>query len=72
MKKRFLGKSCLPMLAVSGVLFIGGCDLAGFLNRARIGFSEQAGVFAFNLLVDAVGEPDLGALTLIPSETMEP
>ena len=70
MKKRFLGKSCLPMLAVSGVLFIGGCDLGGFLNRARIGFSEQAGVFAFNLLVD-LAEDQAGDLSIMPVGSME-
>ena len=70
MKKRFLGKSCLPMLAVSGVLFIGGCDLGGFMNRARIGFSEQAGVFAFNLLVD-LAEDQAGDLSIVPTGSME-
>ncbi len=63
MKKRFLSKWCCHMLAAVSVLFLGGCNLGSFLNRAQIGFAEQAGAFAFNLLVGLV-EDEAGDLSL--------
>ena len=68
MKRRVLSKWSCHMLAAIGVLLIGGCHLDGFLNRARIGFAEQAGVFVFNLLIDLV-EDQAGDLSL--NGTME-
>lgn len=70
MKKQFLNKRCLPALLGMSLLFLSGCNIGDFLNRARIGFSEQAGAFAFNLLVD-LAEEGAGDLSLNPSETME-
>ncbi len=63
MKRRFLSKWCCHMLAAIGVLFLGGCNFGGFLNRAQIGFAEQAGAFAFNLLV-GLAEDQAGDLSL--------
>ncbi len=54
MKKRSLRKWCSHMVVAIGVLFLGGCNLGGFLNRAQIGFAEQAGAFAFNFVIDLV------------------
>lgn len=70
MKRRFLNKWCCHMLAAIGVLFLGGCNLGGFFNRAQIGFAEQAGAFAFNLIVDLV-EEEAGDLSLTPIGGME-
>ena len=70
MKRRVISKWCCHMLAAVGVLLIGGCNLDGLLNRARIGFAEQTGVFAFNLLIDLI-EDQAGDLSLPPDQTME-
>lgn len=63
MKRRFLSKWCCHMLAAIGVLFLSGCTLDGFINRAQIGFAEQAGAFSFNFLVD-LAEDQAGDLSL--------
>ena len=63
MKRRFLNKWSRCMLAGIGVLLLGGCNLGGFLNRAQIGFAEQAGAFAFNFLV-GLAEDQAGDLSL--------
>ena len=63
MKKRCFSKWCGHMLAGFCVLFLGGCNLGGFLNRAQIGFAEQAGAYAFNLLV-GLADDQAGDLTL--------
>ena len=70
MKRRFLNKLCCHMLAAGAVLFLGGCNLGGFLNRAQIGFAEQAGAFAFNFLIDLV-EEEAGDLSILPGGGME-
>ena len=63
MKKRFWNKWCCHMLAAIGVLLLGGCNLGGFLNRAQVGFSEQAGAYAFNFLIGLLDD-DAGDLSL--------
>ena len=63
MKRRLLNKWSRCMLAGIGVLLLGGCNLGGFLNRAQIGFAEQAGAFAFNFLV-GLAEEQAGDLSL--------
>ncbi len=70
MKRRFLNKWCCHMLAAIGVLFLGGCNLGGFLNRAQIGFAEQAGAYVFNLLV-GFAEEEAGDLSILPGAGME-
>lgn len=71
MKKQFLNKRCLPALLGMGVLFLSGCNIGGFFNRAQIGFAEQAGAFAFGLLVGFFDEDEAGDLELMPVQTME-
>ena len=71
MKKQFLNKRCLPALLGMSLLFLSGCNIGDFLNRARIGFSEQAGVFAFDLLAGFLDLDEAGDLELIPVGTMD-
>ncbi len=70
MKRQSLSKWCCHMLAAIGVLFLGGCNLGGFLNRAQIGFAEQAGAYVFNLLV-GTAEDAAGDLSIMPTGGME-
>ena len=65
MKKQTLNTRCLSALVGVSLLFLSGCNLGGFLNRAQIGFAEQAGAYAFNFVVDLIEDieiqaPDLG------------
>ena len=71
MKKQFLNKRCLPALLGMSLLFLSGCNIGGFLNRAQIGFAEQAGVFAFDLLAGFLDLDEAGDLSLMPSGGME-
>ena len=69
MKRQVLNKWCFHMLAAIGVFLLGGCNLGGFLNRAQIGFAEQAGAYAFNSLIGFLDE-EAGDLLIDPG-TME-
>lgn len=59
MKKQSLNMRCLSALVAVSILLLSGCNLGGFLKRAQIGFAEQAGAYAFNVLVDLI--EDMGA-----------
>ncbi len=53
MKRRSHRTRIVGLLAMGSTVFLfGGCSLDGFLNSAQVGFAEQIGAFAADLLLD--------------------